>query len=154
MMKSPSRLIAAGLGLALLAAVLWAVGGFSAIRSIGRETISVDSRARSFGVVARGDRIAVSFKLTNHGRDPVRIVGCRAGCGCMLPEDLPFSIRPNGSRDFRVSIKFPPAPAGGPVVETRTYPLTLFTSNPDQFEIPLTVSGEVRGVPGASNAGL
>ncbi len=51
MMKSPSRLIAAGLGLALLAAVLWAVGGFSAIRSIGRETISVDSCARSFGVV-------------------------------------------------------------------------------------------------------
>ena len=40
------------------------------------------------------------------------------------------------------------------MVETRTYPLTLFTSNPDQFEIPLTVSGEVRGVPGASNAGL
>ena len=57
MMKSPSRLIAAGLGLALLAAVLWAVGGFSAIRSIGRETISVDSRAgRSGSLARRSDR--------------------------------------------------------------------------------------------------
>lgn len=150
--KSPSTLIYAGLGLALLTLACWAVYGFRVIRSSGR-LISVDSDAKSFGVVSPGDPIAVSFRLTNHGREPVRIVGCRAGCSCMLPEDLPLEIRPNASRDFRVSFNFRPVPGGGPALETRTYPLILFTSSPGQFKIPLTVTGEVRDKPGKSSSG-
>lgn len=144
-LKSPSTLIAAGLGLALLSLACLALGGFRVIRSMRGQTISVDSDAKSFGVVSPGDPIAVSFRLTNHAREPVRIVGCRAGCSCMLPADLPLEIRPNASRDFRVSFNFRPRPGGGPVLETRRFTMTLFTSNPDQFEIPLMVSGEVRG---------
>ena len=152
-LRSPSTLIAAGLGVALLSLACWAVSGFRTIRSMRGQTISVDSDVRSFGVVSRGDPIAVSFRLTNHGRSPVRIVGCRAGCSCVLPEDLPFVIRPDASRDFRVSFNFPPIPGGGSAVETRTLRLTLFTSDPDQFEIPLTVSGELHGKPDSSNSG-
>ena len=149
-------IVAAGLGLVLLLFACWAAGGVTAIRTayshLRGETILVDSHAKSFGIVAPGDRVTVSFRLTNDGREPVRIVGCRAGCSCMVPDDLPFAIGPKGSRDFAVSIKVPQKRGNGSVV-ARKLALTLFTSNPAQLEIPLTMSGQIRGTPGALNSG-
>ncbi len=148
MLRSPfAKFVAAGLAITLFASLTWAVGGFKAVRSayhrITGETILVDEHTKSFGVVAPGDRIAFSFKLTNTGSTPVRIAGCESACGCVMPTDLPFVLNPNESRDFPISIHNPNLEGAMPR-GSLSLPLNLFTTNPAQPRIRLTVKGEVR----------
>jgi len=154
---SPVTIVATGLGMVLLISAIWVAGGFRVIRStfgfLGGETIFVDSHTKSFGLAGPGDQITVSFKLANRGRGPIRIVGCQKTCSFMLTDELPFVLRPNESRHFTLSITVPKTRQIDSVV-TRKFALTLFTSNPAQFKIPLTVSGEVRSKPSTSSSRL
>ncbi|MFI5456161.1 MAG: DUF1573 domain-containing protein [Isosphaerales bacterium] len=125
----------------------WALGGFGAVgvavALMKGETLFVDSSTKSFGVVPAGDPIVVSYKLTNRGDQNIRIVGCRAVCRCMVPEDLPFTLRPKESRNFPILIRNPKG-EGGSRSQTINWGITLFTTNPAQAQIPLTVKGELR----------
>jgi Protein of unknown function (DUF1573) len=146
--SSPHAMIAAaGLGLVLLVIATWAVGGFSAIRTayayMRGEAIFVDSYSKSFGSVHAGDPITVSFRLTNVGDKPVRFVGCRAYCGCVVPDDLPFTINPNDYREFTLSVRTF-EPVGANSTESFSQPVILYTTSAAQLEIPLTIKGEIR----------
>ncbi len=146
--SSPSaKPVAAGLAITVFATAIWIVGGFNAIRSayvyLRGETILVDSNTKSFGVVSPGDPISVSFTLTNTGAAPVRIAGCEAWCNCVVPKDMPFVLEPNESRDFPVSIRNPKREGAVPKGYVGL-DLKLFTTNPAQPRIGLTVKGEIR----------
>ncbi len=142
---SSAAIVAGSLVLAFLIFATWAWGGFDWIRVaygyITGETILVDSHTKSFGVIPPGGSVTVTFKLTNLGHDAIRIVGCRSGCPCMVPDDLPFVLHSKESRDFTVSIGASENVRTSSV-KTRRLRLTLFTTNPSQSQIPLTVSGE------------
>jgi hypothetical protein len=126
---------------------LWALGGFDAVAvavALAKgETVFVDSSTKSFGVVSAGDPLVVSYKLTNRSDQNIRIVGCRAVCRCMVPEGLPFTLRARESRDFPISIRNPQRVRGSPS-QTVNWGITLFTTNPAQAQITLTVKGEIR----------
>src|SRR5262245_7726451 len=65
----------------LLALVVWAYAYFGsiqiAIRSVSGQPLAVDATTKSFGVARPGERVEVSFRLTNHGTRPIRIVGSK-----------------------------------------------------------------------------
>lgn len=146
--RSPATtIVASGLGLVLLTVAIWAAGGFdAALRAylyMSGETLFIDSTTKSFGSVRAGDPTSVSFQLTNRGTEPVRIVGCLAYCNCIVPADLPITLNPSESRDFIISIHtFQRGGESG----TRPFnqPVNLYTTNPAQAEIPLTVKGVVQ----------
>jgi hypothetical protein len=125
----------------------WILGGVRGI-AVGYalmkgQTIFVDSSTKSFGVVSPGDPIAVSYKLTNWGDQDVRIVGFRAKCKCMAPDILPFTLRAKESRVLPISIVNRTRENGSPS-QTINWVITIFTTNPAQVQIPLTVKGEIR----------
>ncbi len=132
---------------ALVVLAFWVRGGISALKEtyaiLKGETLVVDSSMKSFGVVPSGDPVVVSYKLTNRGDRNIRIVGFRAVCRCMVPEDLPFTLRPRESREFPIVIRNPEKEAGNPA-QIVNWGMTLFTTNPAQVRIPLTVKGEIR----------
>jgi hypothetical protein len=156
---APSRpgalLVCANSALVLLA--FWALDGFDAVAvaiALAKgETILVDSSTKSFGVVSAGDPLVISYKLTNRSDQNIRIVGCRAVCRCMVPEGLPFTLRARESRDFPISIRNPERVRGSPS-QSVNWGITLFTTNPAQAQITLTVKGEIRAPSKPPGSGL
>jgi len=142
--------------LALVAVAFWASQGLGAQRAayalIHSKALSVDSPIRSFGVVSPGESAVVSYRLTNHGSQNIRIVGCQAFCSCVVPKELPFTLRPKESRDFPVVLRSSKNDSGQPV--TIDWEITLFTTDPAQVRIPLTLKGEIRAKPAPSVSGL
>jgi len=125
----------------------WTLGGLDAMgvayALMKGETLFVDSFSKSFGIVQTGDPIAVSYRLTNRGDQSVRVVGCQAICTCIVPDDLPFTLHPKESRDLKISILNPKTEDKGPS-QAINWGITLFTTNPAQIQVPLTVKGEIR----------
>lgn len=136
---------------ALLAMALFAISSFGSIGpAIGYflrgERILVDMPWKSFGAAAPGETVRVSFKLTNRNDGAIRVLGCKAGCTCAVPNDLPFALVPNESRDLTMTIQLPRARqgAGGTGINL---PFTLFTSSVAQPRLSLAVRGELREKP-------
>jgi hypothetical protein len=122
----------------LLACAYVRFGSLEAARAwLRREQLSVDSATRSFGVGAPGQTLSVSFQLTNHGGDPVQILGYKSGCACSVPPEMPFSIGPYSRKVFLVSVHLTGKD------QPLRIPLTLFTDVPDQHHISLYVRGSI-----------
>jgi hypothetical protein len=136
--------------LTLAVIVIWALAGFGSLSVAAAyylkgQTLFVDSTSKSMGVASPGETVVVPFRLTNHGRERVRIVGCYAYCNCMLPGDLPFTMAPGEVRNFNVSIKMPTrVNLRGAKSASLKFPLTLFTSIPAQSRVGLSIEGECR----------
>jgi Protein of unknown function (DUF1573) len=142
-----TKVCAAALVLIVSAAAGWACGGRGALMAayhyVSGPALSVDSGTKSFGVVVEGDSASVCFRLTNRGSQTVRVVGCMTYCNCVVPADLPFTLRPNETRGFEVAVRTRSGDATW--TPNINQPVTLYTTNPAQAEIHLTVKGEVRG---------
>lgn len=145
---------------AALISVLLAFGVFGGFRAVARgcalmmgETLVVDSATKSFGVVAPGDPITVAYRLTNRGEQEVRVVGLRAACRCVVPDDLPFVLRPKESRDLPISIRNLKK-EDVPHSQTLDWAITVFTTNPAQVQIALRIKGEIRPNAVPSRSGL
>jgi hypothetical protein len=133
-------LMAAGWSLYAFGSIQQAVGYY-----LRGETLSADMAEKSFGIVSPGDPIRVPFKLTNRGRESVRVLGCSASCICILPDDLPFTLNPNESRDFVLFVSNPkPGERGSIKPSSLRFDITLFTNDPTQRRLPLVIKGEVR----------
>jgi len=136
--------------LAVFAIAAWALASFGSIGGaisyyLKGETLFLDSTEKSLGIVSPGDQVGVTFKLTNRGRKQIRILGCQASCSCMIPDDLPFVLSPDESRDFTLSIRTPkPRGASDKKSIGMNLELTLFSNNPMQSRITLTIKGEIR----------
>ena len=146
--RSPAAMTLISANLVIFIMAIWALAGFGSIRGaieyyLRGETLFVDSTRKSFGIVSPGDHVDLTFKLTNRGREPLRVLGCSAICGCMTPRDLPFVLRPSAGRDFKVSIDIPELER----VQSRflDLELVLYTDLDTQSRIPLHIKGEIRG---------
>jgi hypothetical protein len=116
-----------------------------------REYLLVDANDKSLGVVAPGENVSASFRLTNGARNTVRILGCASSCICAAPNDLPFTLAAGESRQFAVTVQVPSEERIRNFKSTDLeLQLTLFTSNPTQPRVPLTIRLKV-GVPSAGS---
>lgn len=131
----------------LLILVAWAFLHFgsitAAVHSLNGEPLGVDAATKSFGRSEPGQRIKVAFQLTNYGSAPIRVVGSRVDCSCIVLDDRPFQIDPGGTRSFELTMGLPTEPQK----VHRT--LSLFTNVPRQQQVDLVVDGEVTGQAGA-----
>jgi Protein of unknown function (DUF1573) len=127
--------------LLLLVLVVWAFVRFgsipAALHVLNGEPIIVDSNTKSFGKSKPDQRVRVEFQLTNHGSEPVRVVGSRIDCSCIVLDDKPFQIESGGTHPFELTIGLPKEPQK----VHRT--LSLFTNVPGQQQVDLVVVGEV-----------
>jgi len=127
------------LAIAVVGALLWFGSLATAVQVLGGRPLVVDATTKSFGVAEPGQTVEVTFNLVNYGSQPCRVVGAWAGCACTVPQDVPFSIAPGETGEFRVVIHLPDEE-----VEGDSYPITVYTNIPSQVELSLTVTGEVR----------
>jgi hypothetical protein len=105
-------------------------------RGLGR--LNVDPRVLPFERPEPGASVALSFRLTNAGLEPVRVVGMRVGCAGIPPDkDLPCLIEPGQTRTLSLKLQAFSEPEEG---ETQ-FPLYLYTTAPGQAEVELTLVG-------------
>jgi len=125
----------------LLCFVAWVYGYFGSIRGAisyanGR-CLSVEEESKSFGTLEPGQEAVVTYHIVNHGRSPVRIIGCRIGCIGRPADALPFTIEPRGSAPLRLLIRAPSARS------PTTFPVLLYTNDTSQPQLRLTLTGVV-----------
>jgi hypothetical protein len=135
----------------LLTMTVWALARFGSIWGpvsyyIRGETLFVDRVEKSFGVAHPGDLVRVTFRLRNWGRRSIGVLGCRSSCICTVPLDLPFTMGPNESRDFTLSVHASTPPSKSNQDYEMRLQITVFTNNPAQSRIPLVVRGRIRGI--------
>jgi len=54
-----------------------------------------------------GSRVVTAIRLRNVSTRPVRVLGGRSDCSCVLVEELPFDLRAGESREVRVRLTVP-----------------------------------------------
>jgi hypothetical protein len=141
---SPTGIVLVSTCFVLLIMATWALLTFGSIRrAVGYylrgETIIVDSPSKSFGNVTAGNVVTVTFRLKNWGRQVVRVVGCSVDCGCVVPDDIPFTVQPAEDRGFALSLKT--KVRTDKAVDLVEHHVTLFTSETAQLRIPLVING-------------
>jgi hypothetical protein len=108
----------------------------------GSATLVVDARAKSFGTVPVGQPIQLSFRLANAGTKQIRIVGCDATCGCILPRDLPLVLEPKQERELTFGVhNLKQTRVGAP--RTVDLALDLLTNDSTLRRFPLTIQGTI-----------
>jgi len=117
--------------------VIWSLNVRMVPLALGYSTVVIDSRTKSFGAARESDRKSVAFRLTNRGHSQVRIVGCQLSCACTTTEELPFSISPQQTKDFNLTINL--SGKSGRVA----IPFSILTSDPAQPSIDCTITGQV-----------
>lgn len=143
--------------LTLVIAAIMAFARFGSVQTalgywLRGETLFVDAKEKSLGVVAPGETVTASFNLTNGARKSIRILGCASVCACAAPKDLPFSLGASESKEFIVRVKVPAEEIIKNLKSTDLeLPLTLFTSSPGQSRVPLMIRGKVQVGPGAGS---
>lgn len=152
-----SALVFLAVNLALLAGAAWAMAAYGSVaRAVAYhlrgETLFLDSTEKSFGVIAPGGSTVVTFKMFNYGPTPIRVLGCRSACTCLLVSDIPMTIPENGSRDLVTRVRTS-AKEGAPETTRLDAELVLFTSNANQSRVHIHVKGEVRGKPNSTSKG-
>jgi Protein of unknown function (DUF1573) len=97
--------------------------------------LTVDSPHKSFGAARAGDRVQVSFNLTNLGTTAIRVLGSEVDCTCMIVDDRSFTIAPGVSVPFRLRYE---------LLNNETdvkRKIRVFTNIATQPEVELTISG-------------
>jgi hypothetical protein len=103
------------------------------------QSLLCDSDVKTIRITGAPEEVDVRFRLKNKGERPVRIVGCEANCGCLLPDDLPFELAPAEQRivTFKVVTKSKEGTSrfGKPTLLN----LELLTNNPEQSRLALHI---------------
>lgn len=110
---SPVMRRGAGLAVAVFLTCVVAVavlGRSVAVRILDSAIAYVASSPLSAGVIAstfdpEAPRAELSVEFQNHGSTPVRVVGLKSACDCVVCFDLPVQIEPQTARSVRISPK-------------------------------------------------
>ena len=98
--------------------------------------LTVDEPNPSLGVVDPKKTYFVTFKLTNRGKEPMRILGAAPMCTCTVPSGLPMTIPAGETRSLKVKY-YPPSR-----LETVEIPLLLHTNLAAQRSVRLSIRVE------------
>ena len=99
--------------------------------------LTIDNPRKSFGTGELGGWSTVTFNLTNFGPEPIRVVGFRASCSCIMPERLPMSLAAGQSTPFRVKIHHLQES------DKSEMPMLIYTNIARQPELLVWVTGKV-----------
>lgn len=101
------------------------------------QDIYIQNKVKNFGNIDFGQKLIVSYVISNLGPRPLRIVGSRTSCGCLTVSDLPMKVGPGEERCVKVVVRPPVAgPYEGVVI--------LFTTAPSTHYVTLKLWGHVR----------
>ena len=154
--SSPAMIGVISTSATILALAAFAIASFGSLRTafgyyFRGEVLFADATERSFGIVGPGERVPVSFRLTNRGAQRIRILGCRAQCSCATSNELPITLGPHEATDFYMTVYTRAIdPTQMKRVDLLDIPVTLYTSIPGQSRFGLVIRGEVRAKPGAT----
>ncbi len=111
-------------------------------RDPGLPSLRLREGVRNFGQLPEGGKMRLAFRLINEGDVPRHVLGAGASCGnlgCVglrSPASFRFEVPPRSHRDLEVEVT---ARKAGALEES----MALFTDDPGQFEVRLTVRGRV-----------
>ena len=114
------------------------------------QSIVADPSMKSIGTVYGGQKMQLAFALRNRSRATVRIAGSTTNCGCIVLEDLPFTIKPGEEKHLNVWVV---APDPKPTRQEFDQTVTLFTNSPGQATLTLRITGTVKEHGGHAEGG-
>ena len=118
--------------LAVVAVGRYGSVGF-AIAALRGQSLIPDAARKSFPAASTWKTISIHFDLRNVSRVPIRVVGSRSSCTCVLAaETFPLEIPPGEQR--RIQVKVHPRDPSA-FLET----VRLFTNAPNQREFDLAI---------------
>ena len=97
----------------------------------------LDHQERSFGEVAGGEERTVSFRLTNFSQRPVRVLGAKTECTCMVADELPLTIGISETATLKVTVR-----KGSKTGELRET-IRFYTDHPGRSEIAVRLFGRI-----------
>lgn len=115
------------------------IGG--ALAFLRGDRLIPDAYSKSIGVIHIGKTKSVSFSLTNHGSESMRILGCMASCSCTVPDKLPLSIEPGETHNFSFTILIHKSLEQAKHLHL---PVALHTNIAFQPRMDLVIEGELR----------
>jgi hypothetical protein len=100
-------LVLTNFGLAFLLAfgTYWFGSIGSAIAYVRGDRLLPNVYTRSFGVAPSGRELSTEFKLTNWAGSPIRILGARSSCTCVLAAGLPATVQPRKTYVLKLRIR-------------------------------------------------
>ncbi len=114
-----------------------------------QDPMIADQTSVDRGQTRVGPPLTQTFRLTNHGQQPLIITGVNSTCGCLAPKLDRTSLAPNDSATLTVEINTLSQPAGPVAWTTRVG----WRTDSDSGELPLTVKAnliaEIRVEPAA-----
>ncbi len=105
--------------------------------------MSVEPSLSWAGEGAAEEERTLTVQLTNHGDQPVQVIGGTANCACITTGDLPISIPAHDSRPIDVKVTF----KGGTGRFQRSF--ILYTDSKNQPLIKARFAGRVVQAPGS-----
>jgi len=88
--------------------------------SLAGKKLTFDQMIIDFGSGKPGETIECSIKAANLGKKPIRLIGGTMDCNCSISSDFPIQIENNGTVDFKVQFRIPPAALKGQILR-RTF---------------------------------
>lgn len=101
------------------------------------ERFVVDAQMKSFGTAIAGEERRLRFQVSNLAATPVRLLGAKSKCACVLVNNLPVTVPPNSSR--RLDVRARTADKRGHFEED----IVIFTDSPERIKLRLRVTGLV-----------
>jgi hypothetical protein len=95
-----------------------------------------------FGPTVAGDVVRRDLKVTNHTREPIRLIGGTSDCSCVTTSSLPTTIGPSESLTIPIMLKIPGGTSG-----TFTRIAELWTDCDRRRKIRLTLTCTITGEP-------
>jgi hypothetical protein len=132
-------LIFANIGLGVLVVVaLYTFGSIeSALGYLRGDRLIPEVRSKSFGTISGNDDLVIAFRIKNLLRRPVRVLGAKTSCTCLILDDLPMTLPPTSVSAIRVRVR--PRVKTGRVAES----IQILTDYKYQSHLDIKLTGEI-----------
>jgi hypothetical protein len=101
--------------------------------------ISFFEKEHDFGLIVEGEMVGHTFKFTNTGSAPLKILDARASCGCTVPEWTKEPIAPGG--EGQLEVKYNSSGKSGVISKTVTV-----LANTEPKETVLEIKANVKSI--------
>jgi len=96
-------LVVVGFGLLFVVGLQRFGSTASALAYLRGDGLIPDEYTKSFGTASKSERPSVTFCIKNFSKQPIKILGGKSSCTCVIADGLPSVVLPNGETVVRVS---------------------------------------------------
>lgn len=126
-----------GLGVLVVVAVYMFGSIESALGYLRGDRLIPEVRSKSFGLISGHADLLIPIRIKNLLRRPVRVLGAKTSCTCVVIDNLPMTLPPTSVSAIRVRVR--PSVKSGQVTES----IRIITDYKDQAYLDITLTGEV-----------